>query len=152
METIIIPPGIIAGARTAQAACRVPASISIAQWALESRWGAHMPPGSNNPFGVKAVGTEPYVSSTTREFDKATQQDVTITARFRKYESLADAFQEHAEFLVANRRYLSCFQTADAFDFAKELQTCGYATDPDYAEKLGEIIRAHDLTEYDGAA
>ncbi len=26
---------------------------SIAQFALESGWGAHMPPGSNNPFGVK---------------------------------------------------------------------------------------------------
>jgi len=48
------PPEIISAAQTAQAAYGVPASVTLAQWALESDYGQHMPQGSNNPFGIKA--------------------------------------------------------------------------------------------------
>ena len=34
----------------------VPASVTLAQWVVESAWGAAVPPGSNNPFGIKAIG------------------------------------------------------------------------------------------------
>ena len=152
MATIIIPSGIIAAAQAAWATTNVPASISIAQWALESGWGAHMPPNSNNPFGVKSTGAEPYVTAATREFDKAAQQWVTAVAHFRKYPSLADAFTEHAQFLASNPRYAPCFEAPDATGFAQQLQACHYATDPDYAMKLVEIIGAHDLAQYDAAA
>ena len=56
----------------------VPASVTVAQWAVESAWGASMPPGSNNPFGIKAVGDQPAVESPTREVING--ESVTITA------------------------------------------------------------------------
>ena len=64
------PPDIIAAAREAQRKWKIPASISLAQWALESGWGRHMPPGSNNPFGMKARPGDPFVTVRTREQDR----------------------------------------------------------------------------------
>ena len=46
-----------------------------AQWAVESAWGASMPPGSNNPFGIKAAGGQPAVESLTREVDRRRERD-----------------------------------------------------------------------------
>ena len=45
----------------------MPASITVAQWAVESAWGAAMPPGSNNPFGIKALASQDAVESPTNE-------------------------------------------------------------------------------------
>ncbi|WP_369693039.1 glucosaminidase domain-containing protein [Komagataeibacter diospyri] len=39
----------------------VPASITIAQWMLESGFGQHMPPHFNNPFGIKAARDRNFV-------------------------------------------------------------------------------------------
>lgn len=50
----IFPPEVIAAAQAAPARWGAPASITMAQWALESGGGQHMPKGSNNPFGIKA--------------------------------------------------------------------------------------------------
>ena len=50
------PPEVGDAAVASRRKWTVPASITIAQWAVESAWGASMPPGSNNPFGIKAVG------------------------------------------------------------------------------------------------
>ena len=58
----------------------VPASVTVAQWAVESAWGASMPPGSNNPFGIKAVGDQPAVESPTREVING--ESIKISARF----------------------------------------------------------------------
>ena len=41
----------------------------LARWMVESAWGASMPPGSNNPFGIKATFMQPAVESATREVE-----------------------------------------------------------------------------------
>ena len=51
-----IPANIIAAAQAAQTQYRVPASVSVAQWAFESGWGAHAP--GNNPFGIKTTAAK----------------------------------------------------------------------------------------------
>jgi len=63
-----LPPDIIAAAQSSQQKWGIPASVTIAQWALESGWGKYMPPDSNNPFGIKAVDQEPFVSASTQEY------------------------------------------------------------------------------------
>ena len=63
-----IPKDIIAAAQASQTKWSVPASISIAQWAIESGYGAHMPPASNNPFGIKARPGQPSVEAMTAEY------------------------------------------------------------------------------------
>ncbi|MDX2291417.1 MULTISPECIES: glucosaminidase domain-containing protein, partial [Streptomyces] len=82
------PDDVIAAARDARRQWQVPASVSLAQWALESGHGAHMPLGSNNPFGIKARAGEPSVTSRTREVN-AQGQEYYIEAPFRKFDSVA---------------------------------------------------------------
>ncbi|MDE2097068.1 MAG: glucosaminidase domain-containing protein [Patescibacteria group bacterium] len=143
----LIPQEVIAAAEECQVKWHVPASVTIAQWALESGWGKHMPPGSNNPFGIKAETDQPSVKCYTREYRNG--EWVRVPAYFRKYTSLADAFDEHGEFLADNHRYAAAFSTSSGPDFANAIAAAGYATDPHYGNELCEIIVAHNLTQYD---
>jgi flagellum-specific peptidoglycan hydrolase FlgJ len=139
---------IVKAARAAQAKYKVPASISLAQWALESGWGNHMPAGSNNPFGIKALPGQPHVTVPTREVDKY-GRSITINAGFRKFESVAEAFDLHARLLATAPIYQPARDALpDPFAFADEL-TGRYATDPHYGSLLGSIMRGSNLTRYD---
>ena len=51
----IVPPEIIEAAKASRKRWGIPPSITLAQWIVESAWGAAMPPDSNNPFGIKAL-------------------------------------------------------------------------------------------------
>ena len=75
------PTEVIAAAKRSAGLWKIPASVTLAQWALESGWGKHTPPGSNNPFGIKAIGDQPAVESPTREVING--ENVVITAKFR---------------------------------------------------------------------
>src|SRR5262249_62319182 len=89
----IVPPEVIQAARASQQRFGVPASITLAQWIVESAWGSAMPPDSNNPFGIKALDDQPAVESETREVVDG--KVVTIVARFRRFPNLAEAFEAH---------------------------------------------------------
>ena len=143
-------PQVVAGAQAAQAKWGIPASVTIAQYGLESGWGAHMPPGSNNPFGIKAVAGQPSVAVPTREFIAG--RYVTIKAAFRVFASLADAFDAHAELLAQSPHYAHARSLLpDVFAFVNAL-TGVYATDPNYGAELTAIIRGDNLVQYDVAA
>lgn len=145
---MIVSADIIAAGKKTMKATGIPASVSIAQYALESGWGKHMPTGSNNPFGMKvrAGGTDPYVETQTREVVNG--KDVYITARFRKFASIADAFDAHAQLLLrpvyANAR--SKLPNPDAF---ADALTGVYATDPKYGTLLKSIMKGSNLYQYD---
>lgn len=144
------PPAIIAAAQFAHRTTGIPASVSLAQWALESGWGQHMPPGTNNCFGVKATGSELGVEVETHEVVNG--DVVTIRARFRTYPSMAAAFEEHAE-LLARPLYAEAQKLLpDAVAFCHAIappNRPAYATDPSYGAKLEALIRQHDLTQFD---
>src|SRR6185503_15480066 len=91
----IVPPDLIEAAKASQLRWRVPASITLAQWIVESAWGSAMPPDSNNPFGIKATSTQPAVESATWEV--VVGKNITTTARFRRFASLSEAFDLHGE-------------------------------------------------------
>ena len=140
-------PDVIAAAKAAQKTWKIPASISIAQYALESGWGAHMPPGSNNPFGIKALPGQPSVTVPTREFVHG--RYITIQAPFRAFASLAEAFDLHAKLLAQGRPYAAARMTLpDPEKFANAL-TGVYATDPHYGTSLIAIMRGSNLSQYD---
>jgi len=125
----------------------IPASITLAQAALESGWGARAP--GNNLFGIKAdrAWTGPTVDVPTHEYVRGQRLDV--TDKFRKYESFGASMVDHAQFLLKNPRYAKCFKQTDGAGWARELQAAGYATDPDYANKLIAIMRGRNLAFYD---
>ena len=76
---------------------------------------------------------------TTTEFINGVPQK--RIARFRAYDSYADAFKDYARMINESPRYAKAReQTGSAYAFASGLQKAGYATDPDYATKLSRAI------------
>jgi flagellar protein FlgJ len=125
----------------------VPAALVLGQAALESGWGQReilLPDGSRsfNLFGIKAGGnwSGKTVDVLTTEYrDGAPFKQV---EKFRAYGSYAEAFGDYASLLRGNPRYAPALQEGlAASDAAYALQRAGYATDPQYAGKLVNIMR-----------
>ena len=133
-------------ARAAQAQSGIPASFMVAQAAHESAWGQreirHVDgSASHNLFGIKAGANwkGAVAEVTTTEFVDGEAHKV--KAKFRAYGSYAESFNDYAKLLSANPRYRDVLaQSGSAQGFAQELQRAGYATDPQYAEKLTRTI------------
>ena len=148
--SVQIPDSVISAAQAAEKAWKIPAAVTISQWALESNWGRSMPTGSNNPFGIKAVGNQPSVEASTREFEGG--KWITIQAKFRKFDSLDDAFDEHGQLLATKKAYANAREHLDDPNAFADALTGVYATDPDYGGKLKRTMKAHDLYKYDNAS
>ena len=131
----------------------VPASITIAQAALESDWGeSALAKTANNLFGIKAdsLWRGQTLTMNTKEFIKG--QWVVVPALWRKYSSWQASVDDHAAFLKRNPRYKICFTCTTAQAFAKALAQAGYATDPAYSDKVIGLIKQHNLLALDGGA
>jgi len=136
-------------AKTSALTTKIPASFTIAQAALESAWGAHCP--GFNLFGIKADPSwhGPVTSQVTHEVVNG--QTIEITAKFRAYPNWLASLEDHAQFLLTNPRYQPAFAYTTGALFAHAIQAAGYATDPQYATKIIEIITAHNLGMLDVA-
>ena len=117
------------------------ASVLLAQSALETGWGKHVPrradgSSSFNLFGIKADrGWDgERVSVGTLEYRNGTAQRE--QAKFRAYASPADSFIDYVSFLRRNPRYQDALASSSGEDFIRGLQRAGYATDPAYANKV----------------
>ena len=147
-----MPPSAFIGmlaqaAQDCQRKTGIPASITLAQAALESSWGARAI--GNNLFGIKADKSwaGPTVSFATTEH--LAGRNVGMVDKFRAYDSWLASMVDHAQFLLKNPRYAKCFKQTDGASWARELQAAGYATDPGYAKKLIDIMRGRNLAFYD---
>jgi flagellum-specific peptidoglycan hydrolase FlgJ len=146
-------PDAVSAAQDAARKWGVPASVSLAQWALESSWGRREPEGSNNPFGIKArlnpngIPVDPYVDADTSEV--LGKQIVHINAPFRKFASLAEAFYCHAELLATAHVYAPAMALRAKPDAFAQALTGRYATDPGYGRKLIQIMQGSNLYQYD---
>lgn len=136
-----------AHAETAAAITGIPADFILGHAALESGWGKReikLEDGSSshNLFGIKAGASWKgnVAEVTTTEYIQGVPAKV--VARFRAYDSDADAFRDYASFLQDNPRYGQVLVNGQSVDgFAQGLQNAGYATDPAYATKLMSVIR-----------
>ena len=118
----------------------IPASITMAQGILESDSGnSRLSRSSNNHFGIKCK------KSWTGE--RVYHDDDAKGECFRAYPSVEASYQDHADFLDQSPRYDSLFAySADDYrSWARGLKACGYATAPDYAERLVKIIESMKL-------
>lgn len=123
----------------------VPAKLILSQAALESGWGQHEIRGANgeashNLFGIKATSgwTGKVVNVLTTEYVDGKPQKV--VQPFRAYDSYADSFTDYARLISQSPRYDSVMTAPTAEDAAKQIQAAGYATDPNYAQKLISIM------------
>jgi flagellar protein FlgJ len=114
----------------------------IAHAALETGWGQHVPvastgASSNNLFGIKATGgwSADSVNSLTTEVVNG--QAARVPQSFRAYSSVQQGVNDYVTLLQRNPRYAQVLGTgANISAFANGLARAGYATDPDYAQKL----------------
>jgi hypothetical protein len=139
---------IIPLAQSVQSQYGIPASITLAQALLESSNGqSKLTTQYNNWFGIKASKGQSSVSMSTAEY--ANGKYTTQGADFATYSSAADSFNAFGKFL-GQPRYKPCFTYKDnPVLFAQQLQICGYATDPIYAQKIVDKIKAYNLAQYD---
>lgn len=124
----------------------VPASIAIAQAALESGWGVYAK--GNNLFGIKAGKTWAGSAIDLATYEYFNGIKTSITDKFRAYGCLEDSLENYGQFLASNGRYARVIGSS-ANKAADELQRAGYATDPCYADKLKSIINTYNLTRFD---
>lgn len=143
----------------------IPASIKVAQSALESGWGeGKIVKKANNYFGIKKktdltkveldliVGR---IKHKTSEYVK--DKKIDITDEFCVYNSRWASFRHHSIHLRKridakfNNGYskMKSIPLSDYKRWAKALEESGYSTDPEYAEKLINIIKRHKLYELD---
>lgn len=136
-----------ADAEAASKVTGIPAKFMLAQAALETGWGkkeirSRDGVSAHNLFGIKAGSNwkGKVVEATTLEYIHGKMQR--RVEKFRAYDNYADSFRDYANLLRSNPRYEKVLASAqDVHGFASGLQRAGYATDPDYAKKLSQIIR-----------
>lgn len=121
----------------------IPASITLAQGLLESSAGrSTLAVEGNNHFGIKC--------HTDWNGPSMLRNDDAPDECFRVYNDAAESFRDHSIFL-SRRRYQPLFENpvTDYAAWARGLSRCGYATDPNYADRLIAIIERYGLYSYD---
>ena len=121
----------------------IPASITLAQGVFESGAGrSELATMGNAHFGIKCNGW------TGR---KVYHDDDARNECFRAYNSAYESYEDHSKFLSGSQRYRQLFNLdiTDYKGWARGLKAAGYATNPQYANKLIEIIQLYKLYQYD---
>jgi len=114
------------------------ARLGAAQSALETGYGKSTA-GGNNYFGIKGAGSK----QKTQEYNPKTGQLEDTMDSFRKYGSMGDSASDYINFLQTNPKYADVLK-AESPEQAIALQgKTGYATDPEYAQKLASIHRSN---------
>lgn len=125
----------------------------IAQAALETGWGQRMfkssnGQNSNNLFGIKAQANwqgQVAVVDTLEYREGVAQKE---KARFRAYESAEQSLHDYVDLIQSNPRYQAALSVAsDTKAYFQRLQAAGYATDPNYAQKILSVLDGSSFKE-----
>jgi peptidoglycan hydrolase FlgJ len=123
----------------------------IAQAALETGWGQHLPAtasgaSSANLFGIKAGGGWQGATASASTVEYAQGSASTTAASFRAYDSSQSSVRDLVALVAGSSRYAAAVGTGnDVSAYAAGLQQGGYATDPDYVKKM--VATAQSLQE-----
>lgn len=129
----------------------IPASVTLAQMALESRWGkSDLAITDNNYFGIKCPeqwlkSGKPY----------SLHNDDKPNEKFCHFNSPEEALEFRSKLLTDPQgRFKRCLNNSctDYEGWVTDIKACGYATDPSYVSSLLKTIRSNDLTKYDTQA
>jgi flagellar protein FlgJ len=126
----------------------------LAQAALETGWGRHVMSrngggSSHNLFGIKADSSwdGDRVRQTTLEFKDGVA--LKTKAAFRAYDSYGQSLSDYVRFIQSNPRYSRALEAVgDERRYFRELQRAGYATDPNYAEKIEQILDSDAMQRF----
>ena len=128
-------------------------SIIVAQAILESARGtSELARKANNLFGIKGNYNGQSYTVKTKEYLNG--KWTTVNAAFKKYPSYRESIIDHGNFFTSTpwrtQNYQRVLNAKDYKTQAKALQACGYATDPQYANKLINLIETNNLSSLDG--
>ncbi|MCM3454086.1 glycoside hydrolase family 73 protein [Heyndrickxia oleronia] len=127
------------------------ASLIIAQAILESNWGkSTLAVKGKNIFGIKGEYKGQSIILETTEYVNG--KPVKVDKAFRKYPTWFESMVDLANLYNtgdSRGRYKKIIGETDYKKAAKEVKNSGYATDPNYANKIIEIIESNELTKYD---
>ena len=137
-----LKPGAISGYKK----YNILPSLTIAQAILETGWGKASI--GNNLFGIKANASWKGKVQTVKTHEFINGKKVYIDAKFRDYNSIEESLEDRFK-LLSNNRYKKVVQAKDYKEAANEIYKAGYATDPQYPQKLIQIIEQNKLYEYD---
>jgi flagellar protein FlgJ len=131
----------------------IEAKALIAQAAVETGWGKymiHQGDGNNahNLFGIKADrrwnGDKAIVDTIEFTNDLPQKQQ----AAFRSYNSFEESLHDYVDFVKSNPRYQEALEKTDSVkDYFKALQQAGYATDPQYADKIMSVYNSSTMSD-----
>lgn len=131
----------------------VDAEVILSQAALETGWGKYIlsdQQGSSfNLFNIKADTRWPgdFVAKNALEYRDG--RPIHEQSRFRAYDSYQDSFNDYVRFLQTQPRYQNALQqVGDADAFVEALHKAGYATDPQYADKIKRIMNSDMLAQF----
>lgn len=121
----------------------IPAAIKLAQAIHESGAGkGNLALRSNNHFGIKCKSNWTGAVAYHDDDEKG--------ECFRAYETVAQSFRDHSDFLVSGTRYAFLFKLppTDYKGWANGLKQAGYATNPKYPMLLIRLIETYNLDAY----
>lgn len=125
---------------------KIPASVILAQAICESSSGTStLAKKSNNHFGIKCHAGW--------DGDTTLNHDDSLNECFRRYSNIEESYTDHSVFLASRPRYAHLFKLSvhDYKSWCIGLKNAGYATSPDYAERLIKVIEETGLYELDGS-
>lgn len=124
--------------------------VLLAQAALETGWGKKITQHKNgdssfNLFNIKANAQWQGDSVNVATIEFKDNIAVREQADFRAYQTPAQSFDDYVEFVSNNPRYERALQATDNESYVTELAQSGYATDPEYANKIIRIFNSSSL-------
>lgn len=128
----------------------VPSAI-IAQAGKESAWGTSgLWKKAYNLCGQKWASSQNrgFVEMKTKEQLKNGTY-ITITAKFTKYNDVADGIRGYFEFIEKYKRYVPVKNAKTYSEYAIQLKACGWATSISYAQSIISLVETYNLTRYD---
>ncbi len=140
-------PGVEAAARELGVSPR----ILMAQAALETGWGQHLPADSGadsfNLFGIKADASwqGDSVQAQTTEFENG--QPDSCLANFRRYTDYSESVRDYVRFIQDQPRYADALNHGGSDQrYIQALSEAGYATDPHYAARVLQVADSSRLS------
>jgi len=125
----------------------------LAQAALETGWGKRMARTADgspslNLFGIKADDAWGGARATANTVEYSGGVATQRQAVFRAYGSIEESVNDFANLLKTSPRYARAAAAgSDAQAYIAGIGRSGYATDPEYASKLNDILQSSTLRE-----
>jgi peptidoglycan hydrolase FlgJ len=123
----------------------------LAQAALETGWGQRLPraadgSSSNNLFGIKAGNEWTGARATAVSMEVIDGVATPRRTAFRAYASVEESINDFSNLLKSSPRYKDVLADGgNAGAYIAAMGNSGYATDPDYGNKLNQILGSGTL-------